>query len=362
MKKPQRNETIFESHSLKNQNGSVLLFVFIFIGFITILGIMALKSTSEDKIISSNLKKNAKSFYLAEAGIEKAKIVLQEMTLYEIYETTQANGGCLFPATALGDGNYNVELSGASSGNFNPGFTLDTANLDIETTKPQDVTIKVIASYLYYESPTHKIDVIVQISWDEGATLNTLFGGGVSSGDDTTFTKDSGSTIDFRVSASYPGCGSHAEIPNSSQEQDQRTYHTYWEVEWGANHTHKNNFIYLKAGDAFENLDGYNNQPSIKTILSDNNLLDANERIKIGDNDLLILVDCKPEWKLEDEGDYQDAILLVTFGSATEVEESREIVVRSTGQLTNGVEETIEVTVKKSNYDDLEVLSWREVD
>ncbi len=355
MKKPQSFKTIFKSHPLKNQNGSVLLFVFIFIGFITIIGVMALKSTSEDKIISSNAKKNVQSFYLAEAGIEKAKAVLKDMTLYEIYETSQGNGGYLFPTTALGDGSYNVELSGELSGSFNPGYTFNAAAKDIETTKLQDIIIEAKASHIAWDCYDKcEIQVEVKISWNNGSSYNDLFGGLDIDGEEEETCEDIDVTtggvdthIDFRFLVTFNGSHGHDVLNKEFNTNDD-----------------KDHFIYLKAGDPVEDLEGFAGQDGIIEVLSGEERIgiDLNNRVQMGENDLLILADFNDDPENSVEGDYQDAILLVTFGSDAEVEESRTITVTSTGQQTTGVEQSIEIKVKKSKYDDLQILSWREVD
>ncbi|MGD9202806.1 MAG: hypothetical protein PVI26_14695 [Chitinispirillia bacterium] len=120
-------------------------------------------------------------------------------------------------------------------------------------------------------------------------------------------------------------------------------------------------FIYLKNGDITPDFLGAHSQTSIKDLLRENNFLDSSETyVVLKHNELLL---CAELSNLGDWNDYQDIVLFLTFGATTNdsTTQSQEFIISSTGQQSNGIEETIEVMLKKMGNGHLEVLSWREI-
>lgn len=335
--------------NLSNQNGSVLLLAITLSTVLALIGVMSFKSASADKKISSNYKRNIQCFYLAEAGIEQSKEKLRSMSLYDIYVSKQTNGSLLFANTALGNGSFDVELTG----NFNPGFIYDSIALTIGTTKPQDITIKGINSQLIWGCGIHKFKMYASVSLDSGETYTPLFEGEDFEGDETsTFSEITTNTqLHFKIRAYFPTTGYHS--CGRYHYQKEKIYYTN-------DPDHNDNFIYLRDGDPTIAYSCTGQQIEIKDVLATNGLLNADSTmINIGSNDLLVIADMNTD--PVPGGDFQDAVLLVTFGSEEQVQESQKIVLRSTGKQENGISESIEVTVDKAENESLKVISWREL-
>lgn len=345
-----RTATIKNSNSLHNQNGSVLLLAITFSIVLGLVGLISFKTTSADTKISSGYKKKVQCFYLAEAGIECAKTQLKNMSLYDIFISSQESGGLLINNTALGDGSYKVELSG----NFDPGFTINPDTKEIRTTRDQDLSITSVTSQIYFSCGQCRCDVYSWISFNNGSTWNELFDGepiGLHGNDDDEGDFEgigANTKIDFKVRLYWPSY----RYPCYHPGQNRYVYTT--------DPSDSAHFMYLKAGDPAPMMDASYGQPQerVRDVLAENNFLDENDRIIIGPTDLLVLIDL--DRNPLNGGDYQDGIFYITHGSPSQNGQDQKIVITSTGKQDNGIEAAIEVTLNKPSHDSLEVLSWLE--
>lgn len=328
-----------------SEKGSILFIVFLLILAVGTLGIVAFKRTATDKTLTSGYAKSVKAFYIADAGIERAKSQLQSMTQQNVISSI-VQGGTLFNSVSFGEGEYTVKLSGAIDTNL-----VRVYDSHVYTLKNVNATFTVLAKEFTAGAGGAQIPIYVRrditfYSSPSAYPNNWPFlisSAPVVEGNTTTYTDiEERRRIYFYIhyQASCP-CGICTYAFLSTDTSPRRMY-------------------LLKNGDLLPPYPAFANQESLADIFKDNNLVDSNMRVSLGYNQVVLICELAQNFNpCAPNIDYQDLVILMDFFPSV----SQQFTIRSTGTLPGGVSRTIELTAKKINdcFCGLEMLSWREV-
>jgi len=117
--------------SIKNQRGSALIFVYLLILVLLILGIAIVSAVINEGRVAERERRTRQAFYIAEAGMEQALYDLRQDFLndssspswsdgnihgYSIGPNTSSYYSLPYTDTSLNGGNYSVQLKNSSSG------------------------------------------------------------------------------------------------------------------------------------------------------------------------------------------------------------------------------------------------------
>lgn len=352
-------------HALKiNQRGSVLTVILILILTLTIASSIALKFSKKDVTIYSSLKRNVQSFYVAEAGIERAKAAVKKMTAAQVH-TLLESGGNLYSDDTLNGGDYSVTVKKT----VRPGtvgtpffvwefFSLLVANVypaTLRTTEHTncDVTVRVLGTEFAAAGPV-RMPIQLFLSTDNGGTWNAPFG-----------TNDILEKIDS--TRSILGIAPGTEITVCLQS---------WTPGWAATHTRwttllaDEHFIVLKNGDTLPSrFKPYPGVPVVKQYLRSvswwyppqSGTTDSIGIIHVGEKEVVYLCELDT-LGITTATDFQDAVLLVKVDSDPYLDPDRYnlIAIRSCGTFSKGVNTTVEMIALKTEANMLRQVAWKE--
>lgn len=94
---------------LRNQDGATIVVALVILIALTLAGLTALKFTSSDVQTAIIHKKGAKSLYIAEAGLERARAALAGMSMEQVANLV---GTDLYSQVTFSSGKYTVSIAG----------------------------------------------------------------------------------------------------------------------------------------------------------------------------------------------------------------------------------------------------------
>jgi Tfp pilus assembly protein PilX len=185
------------SRTIQGEKGIALVTAILLLVILSVIGIIAVNVTNVNTKITSNLKTSKVAFYLAEAGIERARELLRTQlvggTTLSAMLVTAANGyplrDCTTAACFFGSGNRPfVATTSLGTGSFTVYLTNDSTDGVTSTTDTNGtVTLTSIGS-----GPDNA-ESIVQVTTTKGGGINlpNLPGAITLAGPDTSFSKGS---------------------------------------------------------------------------------------------------------------------------------------------------------------------------
>ncbi len=201
-------------------------------------------------------------------------------------------GSSSTPTSSSSAGQSSTSSSVGPDDDANCSVNFDLDDGEVNTVGTNDITLKVLGSEITYGQNGPKVAVRVSASVTAGTTWVDLYDGEpIVQNDSQQLTNIPDSTplvLKFN--------GRYSWVFNKTYQSDDRQGHVY----------------VLKNGDKVPNYAPFGNQASLSTYLK--NIIDNNNRIKIGPRDLVYLVELGG---LDSGADFQDAVILATFNKKT---------------------------------------------
>ncbi len=338
--------TVRKGLGLDERGSSALVMVLIVTAVLTMIGTVAMHVTSANVKSSGQYKNGVQSYYVAEAGIARARSYLAGLEESDVVSLLE-DSSTLFANIPFGGGHYTVDIApavgfeGCGGESGEPLFELD-GDGGVTTKEKVHVTFRALGSAITYGAGGPEIEVYAWASLNGGLSWIELY---------------DGHDIDGGESETFEDIGPDSDIMLKVRAYYRRGRRTYYDKTYRSND--RSGHIYLlENGDNPPEYEPFDDQEALVTFLA--GVIGSNGKVSIGGNDVVMLAELGSSLNSR-TSDFQDAVILVEFeresetvaggssgGSGGSPCSGTYVKVTSTAELPGGSNAVIEAIMRKT--------------